>query len=135
MSYSNSARGMLSDYANLRTIPAMMSVAFVIGSLYQFGGISDVTLTWLSSTGYTLTGTHSVMVSIGVFLAAFASSETRSFQRYEGWEQAAIAAGPLVILGEQYTTEVTDLLLSIGDPLGMQLAFLTTVISWGVAVR
>jgi len=133
MSYSNKASSMMGDYANLRTLPAMLSVAFIIGSLYQFGGISDVTLTWLSS--YTLTNQHAVMLSLGVFLAAFASSETRQFDNYETWEKIAIAAGPLVIIGDQYTTEVTDLLMGFGDPLGMQLAFFATIVSWGVAVR
>ncbi|AHF22113.1 gp3 [Haloarcula hispanica pleomorphic virus 2] len=133
MSYSNKASGMLGDYANLRTLPAMLSVVFVIGGLYQFGGISDVTITWLSS--YTLTGQHAVVASMGTFLAAFASSETRSFDRYEDWEKVMIAAGPLLILGEQYTTEVSDFLIGLGDPLGMQIAFLVTVVSWGVAVR
>jgi hypothetical protein len=32
-------------------------------------------------------------------------------------------------------TEIHDFLVSIGDPLGMQLAFLVTVLSWAVAVR
>lgn len=38
------AADMLSDYANIRTIPAVLSVAFVLASLYQFGGISEVVL-------------------------------------------------------------------------------------------
>ncbi|QZP39838.1 hypothetical protein [Halobaculum magnesiiphilum] len=133
MAYRNQASGLVSDYANLRTIPAMLSVVFVIGGLYQFGGISDVTLTWLSS--YTLTGQHAVVASMATYAVAFASSETRALDRYETWEKVAIALGPALILGEQYTTEVTDLLTKIGDPLGMQIAFVITVVSWGVAVR
>jgi hypothetical protein len=136
MAYSRKANSMLSDYANIRTLPAMMSVVFVVAGLYQFGGISDVTLTWLGGTGgYTLTAEHATLASALVYGAAFMSSETKRFESYETWEQAVIAAGPIVIVGDQYVTEIHDFLVSIGDPLGMQLAFLVTVLSWAVAVR
>jgi uncharacterized membrane protein YbhN (UPF0104 family) len=130
--YKGRARQKAEDYANLRTLPAVLSVAFIGASLYQFGGISEIQLVWLD---YTLTTEHSVLVSLVTFLVAFASSETRQFENYEMWEMVVIAAGPVVILGEQYLTEVTDLLMEIGDPLGFQVAFFLTLLSWGVAVR
>jgi hypothetical protein len=74
-------------------------------------------------------------MSIGVFLVAFASSETKQLDHYEDWEKIAIASGPVVILGQHYVGVIDDLLLSLGDPLGYQLAFLLSMISWGVAVR
>ncbi|QGA81099.1 putative membrane protein [Halomicrobium sp. LC1Hm] len=123
---------MASDYMNIRSLPAMLSVGFILASLYQFGGIGTVELVWFN---YTLTGEHAIMVSLGAFAAAFASSETKRFEDYETWEQVAIAAGPGVILGQQYVTEVNDFLVSLGDPVGMQLAFVATVVSWGVAVQ
>ncbi|MFC6976502.1 hypothetical protein ACFQL1_20375 [Halomicroarcula sp. GCM10025709] len=70
MSYYNSS--FLSDYANIRTIPATLSVAFIMASLYQFGGISTIDLVWF---GYTLSTSHSLMVSLGAFAIAFASSK------------------------------------------------------------
>ena len=130
--YSNRASSMLDDYMTMRTLPAMLSVAFALASLYQFGGISQVMLPWLD---YTLTAEHSVLVSIGVFAAAFASSETMQFEAYEDWEKVVIAAGPGLILGAHYVTAVNDFLLSLGDPLGHQIAFLVTLGSWGVAVQ
>lgn len=133
MATSNRMTGMLGDYAHLRTLPAMLSVVYVLAGLYQFGGVSDVTLVWLSN--YTLTAEHATFAGIGTFLVAFASSETKSFDRYETWEQAAIALGPLVIIGQQYMTEIDSLLMDLGDPLGYQIAFVLTVASWGVAVR
>jgi len=134
MATSNSRMsGMVSDYAHLRTLPAMLSVVFVLAGLYQFGGLSDVTLSWLNS--YTLTAEHATFASIGTLLVAFASSETKQLDSYEQWEQVAIALGPVVIIGEQYVTEVANFLTDLGDPLGMQLAFLVTVVSWAVAVR
>jgi len=132
MSYQNRISGMASDYARLRSLPAILSVVFIGASLYQFGGISEINLTWLS---YTLTTEHSILASLGVYVLAFASSETKSLDHYEDWEMVAIAAGPIVILGHEYTTQVTDVLLQLGDPLGMQLAFVLTLVSWGVAVR
>ena len=133
---TSTARGLMNDYANIRTLPAALSVAFIVASLYQFGGISDVTLTWLGGTGgYALTAEHAVIASMTAFTVAFASSQTREFDAYETWEKMAIAAGPAVIIGEQYTAEVTNLLTDLGDPLGYQIAFVLTVIAWGVAVR
>lgn len=133
MAYSNTARGKLGDYANLRTLPAILSVAFIAASLYQFGGVSNITLVWLGD--YALTAEHSVWTSVGVFAIAFASSETRQFEAYEDWEKVAIGAGPAVILGQQYVPQVNDLLLGFGDPLGHQIAFFITIVSWGVAVQ
>ncbi|MXR41011.1 hypothetical protein GRX01_06605 [Halobaculum sp. WSA2] len=132
MAYSNRMSSVLGDYANIRTIPAYLSAAYLLAGLYQFGGIATVELSWLS---YTLGAEHAVLVSMGAFVIAFAGSSTRQFENYEPWEQAAIAIGPVVILGEHLTAEATDFLIGLGDPLGMQLAFLATVVSWAVAVR
>lgn len=131
-SYKRAASGMLNDYANLRTIPAVMSAVFAVASIYQFGGITTINIEWLS---YTLTAEHATWVSIAVYAIAGYSSETRNLEHYETWEQAGIALGPVLILGHQYTTEVTDLLLEFGDPLGFQLAFVASVVSWGIIAR
>ena len=132
MSYQSKASGMVSDYMNVRTLPATLSVAFIAASLYQFGGITAIELPWIN---YTLDAAHAMLISLGAFAAAFASSETKQFENYEQWEQVAIASGPLVIVGYEYVPEVADFLTSLGDPLGMQLAFLATLVSWGVAVQ
>jgi len=129
----SSASEIVSNYANIRTLPAMLSVVFALASLYQFGGIATVELVWLSN--YTLTAEHAVIASLGTFIVALASSETKSFEYYETWEQVVIGLGPVVILGDYLTAEVTDLLMGFGDPLGMQVAFLATIVSWTVAVR
>lgn len=132
MAYRNRASGVLKDYAQLRTIPAMLSVAFVLASLYQFGGITQVDLPWLS---YTLTAEHATLASTVTYGVAFMSSETRRWENYEDWEKVVIGAGPAVILGEQYVMEIHDLLVNLGDPLGFQVAFALSVVSWAVAVR
>ncbi|AJF25680.1 MULTISPECIES: hypothetical protein [Haloarcula] len=132
MSYQRRLSDVAGDYMNMRSLPAMLSVAFVAASLYQFGGITTVELPWLS---YTLTTQHSLLVSLGTYAAGFASSESKRFEYYGLWEQIAIVIGPLVILGNEFVPQVNDFLLSLGDPLGMQLAFFATVVSWGVAVQ
>ena len=66
---------------NVRTLPATLSVAFVLASLYQFGGITTVELPWSSST---LITQHGPMVSLGAFAAALrprGSSITRPGSR------------------------------------------------------
>ena len=131
MAHSAGVKGMMSDYTHLRTLPALLSVLFVLAGLYQFGGISEVHITWLD---YTLTTQHATLTSVGVFLLAFASSETKSFDHYEQSEQIAIAAGPLLILGYQYSDTVYDI-VSTESMWGPVIAFLVTVISWAVAVR
>lgn len=133
MSYSNMANGVMDDYLNAKNVPMILSGAFLFASLYQFGGVGTITFNWLSN--YSLTADHAIMVSLGAWVFAFASSETKQFQYYDTWEKIAIALGPAVILGDYLTVEVTDLLLQLGDPLGMQLAFVASVVSWGVAVR
>lgn len=131
MAYNKSMSGALSDYTHLRTLPALLSVVFVLAGLYQFGGISEVMLVWLD---YSLTAQHAMLVSLGAFVVAFASSETKDFSYYEDWEKVAIAAGPLVIIGYEYVPFVSDL-ISTTSNLGPIVAFLLTVVSWGVAVR
>lgn len=121
------------DYATLRTLPAFMSVIFAAASLYQFGGVSSLEITWFG--GYVLNTSDAVLLSLGIYAIAFASSETKQMENYENWEMALVAASPAVILGYEYVTEVTDFFNSIGDPLGAQVAFLITIVGWGVAVQ
>ncbi|TKX48025.1 hypothetical protein EXE49_16755 [Halorubrum sp. ASP121] len=130
-SYSRSMGDTLSDYTHLRTLPALLSVVFVLAGLYQFGGISEVMLTWLD---YTLTAQHATFISLAAYAIAFASSETKQFESYEDWEKVAIALGPVVIVGYQYVPMIADL-INTSSNLGPIVAFLATVVAWGVAVR
>ena len=124
---------MVSEYANLQQIPMILSAVFLAAGLYQFGAIEPITVNWFG--GYTLDPQHAMVGSLGSFLVAFMSSETRQFENYATGEMILIALGPLVIAGDYLTVEVSDFLVSLGDPLGMQLAFLATAVSWTVAVR
>ena len=122
----------MNDYAQLNTIPAIASTAFIIAGLFTFGGISSFDLIWLS---YTVTSTHSMVISLAVYVIAFMSSDTKNFQYYDRWEQAFILGTPAVILLWEYMTEFKDFIIGIGDPLGAQLLFAVTIVGWMVAVR
>jgi len=129
--YSDSMGNALSDYTHLRTLPALLSVVFILAGLYQFGGISEVMLTWID---YMLTAEHATFISLAAYAIAFASSETKQFESYEQWEQVAIALGPIIIAGYQYIPQLADL-INTSSNLGPIVAFLATVVAWGVAVR
>lgn len=128
---SRTVSGHLSNYARLRTLPALLSVAFFVASLYQFGGIATVELTWID---YTLASEHATILSLGIYAAAFASSETKQLDNYADWEMIVIAAGPVIILAHQYVGFVADE-FAANDPLLPVIGFAISVAAWGVAVR
>ncbi len=129
---SHGVKGVVSDYTSLKTIPALLGILFALSSLYQFGGISEVHLAWLD---YSLTTQDAMVASLGTFAVAFASSETKEFDSYDGWEKVLIAGSPGTILLFEMTDIVPDLILGLGDPLGYILAYLVTIAGWGVAVQ
>ena len=131
MATRSSVSGLVSDYSHLRTLPALLSVVFALASLYQFGGITEVHLVWFD---YTLTTQHAMLTSVGVYALAFASSETKAFDRYQDWEKVMIAAGPALIVGHQYVDFISNLVNTTSNT-GPIVAFLITVAAWGVAVR
>jgi hypothetical protein len=133
MAYSSSsARDLVSQYRQMNSLPAVMSALWLISSLYGFGGMEAVSLTWIN---YTLSPSHATLGGLAVYLVAFMSSETKQFENYESWEQAFIIGGPALFAADAYFPEVSDFLVSIGDPIGHQLAFLATTVAWMVAVR
>lgn len=131
MTSHGSISGALSNYSRLRTLPAMLSVAFVMASLYQFGGISPFTLEWID---YTIEPQHAVVVSLAILGVAFASSETKQLDNYEDWEMVVIAAGPVLIVAHHFVDFVSNE-FAASDPLLPIIGFAVTVVSWGVAVR
>lgn len=129
MAYSKGS--LVDDYMQLRTVPALIGIVFAISSLYQFGGIANVSLEWIN---YTLTTQDSMLISLGAYAVAFASSETKQFQHYEDWEKGMIAAAPVLIVGHEYLTFVSDFVTN-NSPTGGALLFILCMAAWGVAVR
>jgi hypothetical protein len=69
-----------------------------------------------------------------VLAVAFASSETRDFQRYETWEQLMIGLAPVLILGAEYIDFISQAFADHDPTLGI-IAFVLSVAAWGVAIR
>lgn len=129
---TNSLSRYADDYMNMRTLPAMLSVVFITFGAFAFGAIEAIQFNWFN---YTFSTEHAVIVSLGAYAAAFASSETRRFESYDQWEQVAVAAGPIIIVGYEYVPQVHDFIIGLGDPLGNQIAFAITLVSWAVATQ
>jgi len=130
MSYATRPTQLLGDYAQLRSIPALLSVAFTLSSLYEFGGLAGLELTWLN---YTLTANHAMLLSLGSFVVAFASSETKQFANYEQWQQILIGAGPALII-LHHTIPYVGNLTAENPAMGM-FFYLISLTSWGVAIK
>lgn len=131
-SHRSSMNSLVDDYKNLRTIPALLGIFFAVSSMYQFGGIANFEILW--GINYTLTTQHAMFASLGTYLVAFASSETKSFEHYEDWEKVVIAAGPSLLVGHQYWTWLGDQFTTHSPTLSI-IGFAVAVASWGVAVR
>lgn len=129
--YNSSPSELMNDYANLRTLPALLGLLFALASVYQFGGIETVYSPWID---YTLTAEHATFISLGSYAIAFASSETRELQNYRTWEKVLIGAGPPVVIAHQYWTPFADAIANAGT-LGQVIAALLVMVSWGVVVR
>lgn len=123
--------GLVNDYAQLRTLPAILTLLFSMTSLYQFGGIAEIHVVWLD---YTLSQGHAMLLSVATFAVAFMSSETKQFANYMGAEKVIIVAGFVLVFGQQHIGFISSA-ISNHQPVAGIVAFLITLIAWGVAVR
>ncbi|WP_418284893.1 hypothetical protein [Halorubrum sp. DTA46] len=129
---SKSMSARMNDYMNLRSLPAAIGIVFTVASLYLFGAITGLTFGW--GVEYQIADTHALWVSLGAYLLAFASSETRSFDKYDRGEQAMIAAGPLLMLLSQHWTWLVDT-MAANSPHFAIVAFLISFGSYAVLVQ
>ncbi|WP_254764117.1 hypothetical protein [Natrinema marinum] len=120
----------MNDYSQLRAVPALLGMLFSIFGLYQFGAFSTLTIAWFD---YTIQTTHVMLGSLAIFAVAFMSSETKSFEHYDEWEQAMIAASPVLIVGYEHISFITDLVNT--STWTQILAFLIVAGGYGVAMR
>ena len=119
------------DRAQLRTIPALLSLLFAMSALFQFGGLAAPQFLWLD---YTMTTLHATGISAVSYLVAFMSSETRQWQNYAKGEQILIFLSGAVIVGQQFVPVVSNTISSAGIAGGI-FAWLLSLIGWGVAIR
>jgi len=118
------------DYSQLKAVPALLGMLFSLFGLYQFGAFSTLELAWFN---YTVDTTHVMLGSLAIFAVAFMSSETKQFENYHDWEQALIAASPILIVGYEHVQFVTDI-VNTGTWTQI-LAFLIVAAGYGVAMR
>ena len=138
-------RSRLNDYKQLNTIPASVSMAFLLLSAVQFGALPQIELLWFDfvvPNAWTLPGSIAV-----IFLALF-SSETKDINRYSQPEQIAIGGMLTMVLGWQllppdlWATHlpllgqaVHDLLMAIGSPLAGIISMAVATTGWAVLVN
>lgn len=132
--YNRSAvRDVADDYANLRTIPALLGALFGVLSFFTFGAIDAITWNWFVE--YTLTAEHAAIGSLIVYVIAFMSSETKQWESYTTAEKGAIGSGIVLIFGHEYIGAFQTHLFGPYDPHMSVLALVIAVLGYIVAVR
>lgn len=126
--YSTSS--LAKQYSQLNTVPAMVGIAFAAASSVQF---LDATLTF-GLLNYTFEANHAMVVSLVALIVAFAASDTKSFEHYSREEQGVVALGALLIVGNEYVTQISDFIVQ-NEPVAGVAAFGITVAAWGVLAR
>jgi len=122
-----------SAHRDLNTVPALFGILFAVAAAVQFLG-ATISVAPTADLSYTLEGTHAVGLSLVSLLVAFASSDTRSFEHYETWEQGAVALGALAIIGTEYVTEISDFLANNQPYTGLAM-FAIGMMAWGILSR
>jgi hypothetical protein len=125
-----SAAGLLDRFANVNTLSAVMGIFGTVGLAVQFLGAS---FSLALPVSYTFAGTDAVLVTVLAMAGAFASSETREFEMYEGWEKALVGVAAVVIVGNEYVTEISDIIM--GDDWLQMAAFVVGLAAWFVVSR
>jgi len=145
VSYSQSFSRRLDDYKKLNTIPASVSMAFLLLSGIQFGALPPLELVWFDfvvPTEWTLPGSTAVIV-----LALF-SSETNDINDYSQPEQIAIGGMITMVYGWQLAPPdlfanhlpllgqaVHDTLMAVGSPLAGMISMGVATAGWAVLVN
>jgi hypothetical protein len=129
-SYGGMTDGLMDRFANVNTLTAVMGILGSVGLAVQFLGAN---FGMQLPVSYTLEGTDAVLVTVLAMAGAFASSETREFDHYESWEKILVGVAAVVIVGTEYTTEVSDIIM--GDDWLRMAAFAVGIAAWLVVSR
>lgn len=122
--------GVMADYTELNTIPAIMGILFATASGVMF---LDATVT-LGVIDYTFSASHSLLVGMFAMIVAFASSETNDWRHYESYEQGIVVVATVLMVGSEYVVEISDMIAN-NSPVAGVIAFAVSVAAWGVLAR
>lgn len=112
------------------TIPALAGFVYGLAAAVQF---LDAEIS-IGVLDYTFAPAHALIVSLLALVVVFASSDTRNWGRYDGWEQAVVAVAIGVMLAHQYFPLVTIAIENNQPHLGIA-AFLSGMFAWVVLSR
>lgn len=123
----------MTEYAQLNTIPALAGIIFATGSAVQFLGAS-ITIAPSADLSYTFAANEALLVSLVSLVVAFASSDTKDWRHYETYEQALVGVAVVAMVGTEYLTEISDLVVNNEPTVGI-LFFGLSMGAWGVLSR
>jgi hypothetical protein len=143
---SQNVRRTLQKYRSVETIPASVSMLFLATSLYQYGGLAGLNLTWFG--GWELASQHVMPIAVVTMLLALASSKTKNLANYSPPEQFFIGGMATFTFGWNLTPPdwwmtdvpligqaVHDLLMAPGDPLAGMIAMAVTLLGWAALIQ
>ena len=128
---TSSLNNRLRSYSQLNTIPAVLGILFAISAGVQFLGAQ---ISIAVPMTYSFDPAHAMLVSLGVLVLAFASSETKDWRYYDAWEQVTVGLAVVVMVGQEYITEISEFIAS-NDPVTGVAAFVLSMAAWGVLAR
>jgi len=123
--------GIMENYTQLNTIPALAGVLFMISSAVQFLGMS---ISIAQPISYTFPSEHAMVVSLLVLIVAFAASDTRSYEFYETWEQLTVVIAVAGMISVEYVSEVATILTN-NPTWGGTAMFVVSVAAWAILSR
>ncbi|MBX0286786.1 hypothetical protein EGH22_10640 [Halomicroarcula sp. F28] len=145
MTYSRSFSNRLNDYKQLNTIPASVSMAFLLVSAVQFGALPPLEIVWFN---FVVPAAWTLPVSTAVIFLALFSSETNDISDYSQPEQFAIGGMLTMVYGWHFLPPdlfmnhlpllgqvVHDTLMAVGSPLAGMIAMGVSVVGWAVLVN
>lgn len=114
----------------IRTVPALAGLVYAAAAAVQFLQ-AEVTF---GAFGYTFNPAHAMLVSLAALVIVFASSETKNWSMYDGWEQATVGVAILIMVTQQYVPLVSTSIAN-NQPWAGAVAFMTGMVAWGVLAR
>lgn len=119
------------NYMEINTVSALLGIVFAISAAVQYLG---ATISIEHPMSYSYPTEHALLVSFVVLLLAFATSETRSWDYYEGWEKLVVGVTVVGMIAAEYIAEVGTIVTN-NQPWAGTIMFALGVVAWGILSR